>query len=342
MLQGSEARRMKRLYNRLFVLPVVSLLLILLITSCIKVYSIFTSPAYTDWNQKQLARINSERNHFSFAVFGDNQNSSTTFKSLIESLNSEDVLFALGVGDLVDYGDWEHFYSFIRQVRGLNVPLLTAIGNHDAGGDGSLVYQEIFGRTFYSFTVGDAYFIVLDDSNTVRLPRRQVEWLKTELEKSRRFKYRFVFMHVPLFDPREYAVGGTHALVERYAGELNALLDRYDITMLFSGHIHAYYRGKWGHTPYIITGGGGAGLVGVDPAHDFYHYIKVTVDDRGVTYEVKKLNSPDFTLIARSIYYVWLQLHTFLAFHYMDVIIVVTAVYLLFAAWRSGREGLKV
>ncbi len=76
-----------------------------------------------------------------------------------------------------------------------------------------------------------------------------------------KYRYRFVFSHVPLHDPRkgEYAQG--HSMKNmKEAIKLNRLLDKYRVTMLFASHIHAYFRGKWHQTPYIITGGAGAPL----------------------------------------------------------------------------------
>ncbi|ACI20026.1 hypothetical protein [Dictyoglomus thermophilum] len=40
------------------------------------------------------------------------------------------------------------------------------------------------------------------------------------------------------------------------------------------------------------AGGAGAELIGVDPQHDFYHYIKVNVTPTNVDYELVKLSTP--------------------------------------------------
>ena len=85
-------------------------------------------------------------------------------------------------------------------------------------------------------------------------------------------------MHVPLYDTRTSGFGLKHALASpRNAGELNAMFDKYHVTMLFASHIHEYDRGVWGKTPYIITGGGGGELAGTNPQHYFFHYIRVSV-----------------------------------------------------------------
>jgi len=97
-----------------------------------------------------------------------------------------------------------------------------------------------------------------------------MEWLKDELRKSQAYRYRFIFMHVPLYDPRkgEHKMGYSLRDLES-ANRLNRLFDESNITMLFVWHIHGYYRGIWGKTPYIITGGAGSELAGSDPRHYF-------------------------------------------------------------------------
>lgn len=98
--------------------------------------------------------------------------------------------------------------------------------------------------------------------------------------------------------------------------------------MLFASHIHSFYRGVWSKTPYIITGGAGAELVGTNPEHDFYHYIKVNVSDAGVSYAVKKIKSPDFEAMDRLTHNAWIYIYSFFAFHYMDIVLVIIILYL--------------
>ncbi|MEA3487636.1 MAG: metallophosphoesterase, partial [Euryarchaeota archaeon] len=90
----------------------------------------------------------------------------------------------------------------MNQIKTLNKPLLTAIGNHELTDQGRGNYYDMFGRFYYSFTVGETYFIVLDDADSKNIDPGQMNWLENELQKSTNYSNRFVFMHVPLFDPR--------------------------------------------------------------------------------------------------------------------------------------------
>ncbi len=274
----------------------IGVLIVLAVAGIVKVYSVLSFSEPHDWNYHQLQRIDRTRTNFSFVVFADNKNSITTFSELIDEVNGEDVLFAIDVGDLVFNGEKEYFHLFINQVKKLNKPLLTAVGNHELYDGGKANYYDLFGRFYYSFNVGNSYFIVLDDANEYNIDARQMEWLREELQESQNYKYRFVFMHVPLFDPRQEEQPGHSLRNVTFAKELNELFDEYNVTMIFCSHIHAYYRGEWGRTPYIITGGGGAELHGTDPNHYFYHYIRVNVSENGVKYNVVRLKSPEFGL----------------------------------------------
>ncbi len=317
--------------TKIFHKYVVTLLFsILLFATGIKIHSALTAPQVSDWNYHQLQKIDHSKRNFSFAVFGDNKNSVKTFENLISKLNNDDVLFAIDDGDLVWDGEREKFRFFLNQVKGLNKPLLTVFGNHEAKGNGRDAYYNLFGQFYYSYFIGNSYFIVLDDSNEKNLDDAQFAWLKNELKKSQKYKYRFVFMHVPLYDPQNNSTTIlAHALKDKiFAKKLNDLFDENKVTMLFCSHIHGYFRGKWGKTPYIITGGGGAELMGTDPKHYFYHYIKVNVNDNSVHYDVVKLKSPDFELLDRWTHDAWIYIYAFFAVHFIDALLVITLIYL--------------
>ncbi len=303
--------------------------IVLLFASGVKVHSVLTAPKISDWNYHQLQKIDKNKTSFSFIVFGDNKNAVKTFDNLISRLNKEDILFAIDDGDLVYDGDKEKFMFFLNQIKKLNKPLLTVFGNHEARGEGRAAYYELFGPFYYSFTVGKSYFIILDDANERNLDDGQFAWLKNELIASQRFKQRFVFMHVPLYDPRKGEYKRGHSLADMaFAKRLNKLFDKNNVTMLFVSHIHAYYRGVWGKTPYIITGGGGAELAGSDPEHYFYHYIKVAINSSNVVYKVVKLRSPEFELLDRWLHDAWIYIYAFFAINFIDSLLTLALLYL--------------
>ena len=263
----------------------------LVIISFVLIFSVnYLSYAAVDkWNDKQLQKIDNSKTNFSFAVFGDSRDSEGRFDTLLEKISNDDLLFAIDIGDFVSRGERAEYESYLAQVKKVNKPLLTAFGNHEMVVEtGRADYKNFFGDYYYSFSAGNSFFIVLD-VNESTFDDQQLAWLKKEMLKSQKYKYRFVFFHTPLYDPRvgEYGVG--HSLKDVGISQvLSEVFVKNNVTMVFAGHIHGYYKGSWSRNPYIITGGAGAPLQGKDPEHFFYHYIRVEVSDDEVKYKVVK------------------------------------------------------
>lgn len=292
---------------------------ILLLTAIESCYHFAPLPAH-DWIATNLQKIRVKQpNDFSFAVFGDNKNSHTTFNALLKQVNHDpDIAFAIDIGDLVFDGEKEKYRYFFNQVRdNLELPLLAAVGNHELREKGRGIYYDIFGPFYYSFQIGKNYFIVLDDANEAGLDQWQIQWLEKELKKAQSYNTRFVFMHVPLFDPRGNSYH--HCLPKDAANSLNALFHKYHVTHIFASHIHSYFSGQWEGIPYTITGGAGAELIGTDPAHYFYHYLKVHVKEGGVSIHVHRLPSPENEWVERLGLVAWLHLSAFLRFHGIEL-----------------------
>ncbi|HMK54727.1 MAG TPA: metallophosphoesterase [Methanobacteriaceae archaeon] len=246
-------------------------------------------PGTNNWNSQELGKFNHQQTNFTFLVFGDNRDSLGTFDELLQKMDNESALFGVDNGDLVSSGEKEQFSLFLEQLKRSKTPILTTLGNHDLKAGSPKNYQAVFGPTYYSFTVDDSYFIILD-SGDGSMDSAQIEWLKGELEKSKSYHYRFVFMHYPLYDPRGNMTGTGHALENReLAHNLNQIFDDNNVTMIFTSHIHGFYQGTWGKTPFLLTGGAGAPLEYPDPNHNFYHYLKVSVSPENVDYQVVKV-----------------------------------------------------
>jgi len=249
-----------------------------------------------DLNRHGLDAINVryDGGPITFAFLGDPKNS-PVFEQIVRKLNKDTFLqFAVIGGDLVLYPDRETFTSFLEQWRDLEIPSLTLPGNHDVAFDNMDLYYHIFGRMYYSFVLGNSKFILLDNSNETDFGDEQEVWLRKELKDGMHYKYRFVFMHVPLWDPRDrpgVQIRYAHSLKDPdTARKIEELFLKYKVTILFAGHIHAYYDMTTRGLHTIISGGAGAELTGKDPEHTFYHYVRVKVTDQYVKTEVVKLD----------------------------------------------------
>ena len=246
-----------------------------------------------DWNLRQVERLQAPPgDSLTFAVLGDSRSNPAVFAGVLKALAGDPGLtFAIEVGDMVKRGTLEQFDAFFKQLRSaVRLPFLTVAGNHDLGKDRDLtLYREIFGPDYYAFQIKGNYFIMVNDVEAGGVGPAQWRWLEAELKKSRSCQIRLVFLHTPLFDPR----GGDnhHCLPEATGRRLAALFRQYHVTHVFAGHIHSYFSGNWDGVPYTISAGAGAPLYGSDPAHFFYHYLKVTLRGDQVDVQVQRLSS---------------------------------------------------
>ncbi len=215
---------------------------------------------------------------FRFAVLGDTANGEDAFERNTEEILRHKPDFTVHVGDMVSNGRYEEWgREFFFPARHLlrNIPVYTVAGNHEynsaVSGNRVLWYERFFQNPgnpyWYSFNYGNSHFIFLDsnkeDPADISPGSEQYRWLINDLEsdKSRKAKWRFVFIHHPL-----YSEGWAE---EYYDGEellrknLVPLLEKYYISMIFQGHTHDFEFGQWppGTGPcYVITGGGGSPL----------------------------------------------------------------------------------
>lgn len=263
----------------------------------IKLWQYYAPLPVNDRNKKEISRIKvTDPANFTFAVFGDNKGNSSVFEPLLREIDHRmDIAFAIGVGDLVGGGKMGQYRYLLSQVpKYLTIPFVTVIGNHDLNNiNGSGSYWEVFGPAYYSFQIGQAYFIVLDSTTESGFDKRERKWIEDELEKAQSARVRFVFMHIPPFDPR--GNGLNKCLPEKDGKDILNLFRRYNVTHLFASHIHGYFSGVREGVPYTITGGAGRRLEGSDPDHFFHHYVQVYVNNGKADLIVRRIDGKGTT-----------------------------------------------
>jgi 3',5'-cyclic AMP phosphodiesterase CpdA len=280
-----------------------------------------------NWNKKEISRIKiADPDNFTFAVFGDNKGNYSFFEPLLSDVaQDKEIAFAMDLGDLVGDGRRGQYRRFLNQVqKNVVIPFLTAIGNHDLENGSNNNYQETFGPTYYAFQVGQCCFIVLDASKGSGFDRTERQWLEGELRKAQDMKARFVFMHIPPFDPRRDGI----YLQGKDRNDLLDLFRRYKVTHLFTSHIHGYFSGTWEGIPYTITGGAGAELQGNDPEHFFHHYMKVHVSNTKVDLTVRRIHAEDAMV----------RFYYLIKYHPAEVGLLLCAGMCMFTLWLSVRR----
>jgi 3',5'-cyclic AMP phosphodiesterase CpdA len=121
------------------------------------------------------------------------------------------------------------------------VSFRAVLGNHDVrkGRQAQINYPNfnMRGQTYYSFTRGDGLveFFALDSTRFDLLQRR---WLQRALQSSQA-KWKIAFFHHPL-----YSSADKHGSDLELRAELEPILVRSGVDVVFSGHDHTYERIK--------------------------------------------------------------------------------------------------
>jgi len=256
--------------------------------------------------QQKLAALEKLPPKFSFAVIGDNRAGDpacdVVYQKVIAAALERKPDLIVNTGDQIDKpGNIEHWNRFWELSKNVTMPYFFTVGNHDAhvevAGSEEIYKAQVElpgNELYYSFTAGDALFVVLDSylkGEDKRIAGEQFKWLEGALSGAKQ-RLKFVFVHHPLYP--EAGKGKHHGnSLDRYKDErdrLQALFVKNKVTMVFLGHEHLYLRKTVDGIRHVIAGGGGAPLYAKDEDGGFHHYVLVTVDGDKVSGEVVDIN----------------------------------------------------
>jgi Icc-related predicted phosphoesterase len=181
---------------------------------------------------------------------------------------------------------WQAFDQHVAApLRQQGIPYGFTLGNHDASSARGVRSQYLFqkerdlaaaywrspahhpGLTFidrshfpfyYTFELGGIFFMAWDGSSS-QLGPEQLAWIEQALASpvAQAAKARLVLSHLPLY---AVAVGRDEpGEVLANAPQLQALLERYQVHTVISGHHHAYYPGHRGKLQLLHAGILGSG-----------------------------------------------------------------------------------
>jgi acid phosphatase type 7 len=221
--------------------------------------------------------------------------------------------FVLSTGDLGesryarDYLDilrsWNEFFS-ISAGWLANSVFQPVTGNHDEPENPDSFWYRLFelpaDRRDYVFDVGPIRFVMLD--STEHEPASRAAWLARELQQAA-FDPGIGWV-IPAFHRAPFSEGerGGDGGIQRW---WVPLFTRYEADLVVSGHAHTYQRTKpIDGVTYLVSGGGGGRLYGVDPHHPVvafatsaYHFVSFHVDGRAIRLEALL---PDGTVFDRA------------------------------------------
>lgn len=241
---------------------------------------------------------------FAFTLVGDTQRNPKVTGRIADRMFERRPNFVVHLGDVVDHGPDKK--QWVEELFGPSAALFSrvavfpCIGNHEKN---HAFYYQYFSlpdpEYHYRYRYGNADFFVLDTNKSVKAGSEQFAWLERELAKSDA-KWKFAYHHHPAYSSDGDDYGNTWTgLKTSTQGDLNArslvaLYEKYNVDVVFNGHIHLYERTwpirggkvdrKHGIT-YVTSGGGGGKLETVGPTPTWfkaecrtdYHYCYVTI-----------------------------------------------------------------
>ncbi|MCH8908715.1 MAG: hypothetical protein IH840_16645 [Candidatus Heimdallarchaeota archaeon] len=117
------------------------------------------------------------------------------FSQLSELKDDIELEFGVLTGDMVSSGDetarWD---ALDRDINNLNIITHKVVGNHDVGSDNSL-YVARYGSTFYSLTLNNSLFLILDSELQTGFISPDQITMVSNLLKDQNYNHIFVFMH---------------------------------------------------------------------------------------------------------------------------------------------------
>jgi Icc protein len=162
----------------------------------------------------------------------------------------------------------------------LGLKIYHTLGNHDCFGVypssgvtesdplyGKKMFEERFGKTYYSFDHKGVHFIVLDSIGITsdrayegRVDGPQLDWLKSDLRGLTPSTPIIVAIHIPLvtafnsYVPVPDPEPKHHGMSVANAYEVIALFEGHNVLGVLQGHTHINERVMWKGVPYITSG----------------------------------------------------------------------------------------
>jgi 3',5'-cyclic AMP phosphodiesterase CpdA len=200
-----------------------------------------------------------------------------TIRSDFAIQGGDHVFDSLAIGqkranDLFDlYGETEQL---------LGMKLYHTLGNHDCFGIypssgvtpadplyGKKLFEDRFGKTYYSFDHKGVHFIVLDSIGITedrayegRIDGAQLDWLAADLRVLPMGAPIIISVHIPLVTAFNSYVAppakepAHHGLAVVNAYQVIALLEGHNVLGVLQGHTHINERVTWKGVPYITSG----------------------------------------------------------------------------------------
>jgi 3',5'-cyclic AMP phosphodiesterase CpdA len=204
--------------------------------------------------------------------------------------------------------------AYLDCAKQFQMPLCACPGNHDIAlhdANPRKLFNDCFGRAYYSFDFGGVHFITLDGNTVVRrqakstidacIDPRQMAWLKADLQATQQQTPIICGIHIPIVStyikrrgggafPKDFPIAPQFN--EARAEELVNLFAQHNVKLVMQGHAHENERTTVKDIEFVssvsVCGcwwGSGQGFErGVDNVPRGYRIIEVRADRIGHRY----------------------------------------------------------
>jgi predicted phosphodiesterase len=234
-----------------------------------------------------------EPGSYRFAILGDRtgQAQKGVYEQAWREIAASKPNFVLSVGDTIQGGndatmdaEWKALEPLFAQYK--QFPLYLTPGNHDIWSAASeKKFAEVTRRPVeYSFTVENAFFVVLDTSRTEQLSDEQLKFVDAELAKSKA-PLKFVVMHKPVWL--------LPMMMQNLQFPLHVIAKKHKVTAVIAGHVHNLMKMEREGVLYFLVGSSG-GHLRASTWNDgwFFQFMMAEVEGTRVRFSVKELDAP--------------------------------------------------
>jgi len=191
------------------------------------------------------------------AIYGDTRSNDLVHSQVVKAIAAEKPIAAFHTGDLVSQGkeewEWAKFDSIAAPLLSI-APFYPVLGNHEKDPELFCKHFKLANQqTWYTVTIDDLYFIMLDSNKKLAPGSEQFIWLENEL-KTHQDKQLLALFHHPIYS------SGPHGGQPAFESYLVPLFEKYHVKATFSAHDHMYEKSMNNGIYYITTAGGGAPL----------------------------------------------------------------------------------
>lgn len=304
---------------------------IILVFTVLKIYVLVFETNFKDYNLHNIEDIKNtigNKSEYTFAVIGNVENSIDIFdKKILFALNEDDYDFVIFTGDSLLDGGEDKYGAFYKTLSKLDVPAIVGAGDNEASDFGTNRFNKHFGPYYFSFNLGDSYYIFMDTTGETS-ENWQKEWLQNEFQNTKEFRNKFVISNRPLehMTPKYTTIFNEQkSLSSEYSTYLTHLFSDNNVTAVFTSNKKFMNASTIDEVNYFSSRAGGLFTLN-EPEYNFY---KVKVDKNNISYNLIKLNQVGDSKSARLWKGIWFSIHSWLYIGYINFILSLSIIFLI-------------